>query len=109
MAVQDPVRSVAARRRGKRKSRLIPIAIGVVVIVAAAWVGWAKTHQGNDPTKNLLTAKVTRGDLMETVSATGSISAQTGAQVKIGSQITGRIKRLYADVGSSVNGLRLSK
>ncbi len=30
------------------------------------------------------------------------MTAQTGAQVKIGSQITGRIRRLYADVGSSI-------
>jgi multidrug resistance efflux pump len=30
------------------------------------------------------------------------VTAQTGAQVKSGSQITGRIKHLYADVGSHV-------
>ena len=40
--------------------------------------------------------------MLETISATGSVTAQTGAQVKIGSQITGTIKRLFADVGSYV-------
>src|SRR5262249_35918056 len=65
------------------------------------WV-WTRTHRAQDWAGKLLTATVTRGDLVETVAATGSVSAQTGAQVKIGSQITGRIKRLYADVGSHV-------
>src|SRR5207248_11458211 len=69
---------------------------------ALAWWGWTKTHPRNDLVSGLLTAPVTRGDLVENVSATGSVTAQTGAQVKIGSQITGRIKRLYADVGSHV-------
>jgi HlyD family secretion protein len=72
--------------------------------LAAGLGGWAwtRTHPGDDLAGELLTAPVTRGDLIETVSATGSVSAQTGAQVKIGSQITGRIKKLYADVGSHV-------
>jgi RND family efflux transporter MFP subunit len=47
----------------------------------------------------LVTSVVKRGDLIETVSATGSIAAQTGAEVHIGTQVTGRIKHLYADVG----------
>jgi len=50
----------------------------------------------------LMMGTVTKGDLLETVSATGSIEAQTGAQIRIGSQVSGRIKHLYADVGSKV-------
>ena len=46
--------------------------------------------------------KVVRGDLLETVSATGSVEAQTGAQINIGSQVTGRIKRLFGDGGGKV-------
>lgn len=67
-----------------------------------AWWGWNKEHPQDDPAGKMITTSVTRGDLIETISATGSVTAQTGAQVKIGSQITGRIKRLYADVGSDV-------
>jgi RND family efflux transporter MFP subunit len=47
-------------------------------------------------------ATVKRMNLVETVSATGSVTAQTRAMVKIGSQITGRIKHLYADVGDQM-------
>ncbi|MHB8636314.1 MAG: efflux RND transporter periplasmic adaptor subunit [Fimbriimonadaceae bacterium] len=50
----------------------------------------------------MITGKVTRGDLIETITATGSIVAQTGAEVHIGSQITGVIKALHADVGQEV-------
>ncbi|MGC4047375.1 MAG: efflux RND transporter periplasmic adaptor subunit [Armatimonas sp.] len=92
----------SARSRGAhRRFRPIP-GIAVVVILAGAGLAWHTLHRAPDPYSKLLTTKVAVGDLTETVTATGSITSQTGAQVKIGSQITGRIKRLYADVGSTV-------
>lgn len=42
------------------------------------------------------------GSVKQRISSTGEVSAQTGALVKIGSQITGRIKSLPADVGTQV-------
>ena len=90
------------RRRGKKKSSPLPAVIVVALLTGAAWWGYAKSQPKDDGNK-MLTATVQRGDITETITATGSITAQTGAQVKIGSQITGTIKRLYADVGSHVN------
>ncbi len=90
------------RKNKKKKRPLAPIII-IVVAVGIAWFAWAKTHPSVNPLSQLITAKVTRGDLTETVTATGAIEAQTGAQVNIGSQITGTIKRLNADVGGHVN------
>jgi RND family efflux transporter MFP subunit len=81
------------------------IVILVVAVVAVSL--WRRTHPAEDATANMITAPVTRGSLIETVSATGSVTAQTGAEVKIGSQITGVIKRLYADVGSQVKAGQL--
>src|SRR5581483_10637027 len=94
--------AIAARRRPRRKSRALPMLGLLAIIVGLGWWGWAKTHPAENPASSLLTDTVKRGDLIETVSTTGSVTAQTGALVKIGSQITGRIKRLYADVGSQV-------
>jgi HlyD family secretion protein len=91
-----------AKRKSKRTSRALPILLTLAVAGGAGWWGWAKTHPAEDPTAKMLTDTVKKGDLVETVTATGSVTAQTGAQVKIGSQITGTIKRLYADVGSHV-------
>jgi RND family efflux transporter MFP subunit len=47
-------------------------------------------------------AGVEQGTLKRRITATGVVAAQTGALVKIGSQITGRIRNLPADVGSRV-------
>src|SRR5579871_4336144 len=92
-----------AKRRTRRMGRTLSMAAMVAVVGGLAWWGWAKLHPADDPASKMLTATVTRGDLLETVSATGSVTAQTGAEVHIGSQITGTIKRLYADVGSYVH------
>ncbi len=92
----------AVRKKGKKTSRNIAI---VIVLAAAGGLGyfqWNKAHQVDTTAQNLITAKAGRADLIETVAATGSITAQTGAQVKIGSQITGTIKRLFADIGTQV-------
>ncbi len=94
--------TTTAKRKAKRTARTLPVVVTLAVLGAAGWWGWTKTHPAEDPTAKMLTDTVKRGDLVETVSATGSVTAQTGAQVKIGSQITGTIKRLYADVGSHV-------
>ena len=89
-----------AERRKKQKSRRTAIIAGVVLVGAIiGWVQWNKAHQP-DPTAKLITAKAFRADLVETVAATGSVTAQTGALVHVGSQITGTIKQLKADIGT---------
>src|SRR5437016_6013064 len=97
-----PAPRPAVKRRARRRIGLLPLLGTLAVAAALGWWGWVRTHPADNLASNLITATVTRGDLVETVSATGSVTAQTGAQVKIGSQITGRIKHLYADVGSHV-------
>jgi len=90
------VRSAKGRRR-----LLINLTIVVVVVAAVAAFFIRRAGQPRMPA-GLVTGQVERMDITQMVSATGSVTAQTGAQVKIGSQITGTIKRLFADVGSQV-------
>lgn len=92
--------AAAARRRARARRRPIPMIIGTAVVIGAAWWGWVATHPRENPLAGVITATAARGDLDETVTATGSVTAQIGQEVKIGSQITGVIKRLYADIGS---------
>lgn len=91
-----------ARRNTRSRLRPLPTFIGLAILAILGYWGWSKTHPADAGANSLITAPVTRGDLIETITATGSITPQTGAEVKIGSQITGRIKRLYADVGTNV-------
>ena len=103
MASEAASPTITGKRKSKGKAKL-PIAIvSAIAVGGLGWWGWTKTHSTDEATGKLLTEVVKKGDIVESVSATGSITAQTGAQVKIGSQITGRIKRLYADVGSSIS------
>lgn len=85
-----------------RKKWLVPVMVAGAAVAFGGWWAWRAAHSGGNGAAGLITAKVRTGDLIEAVSATGSVNAQTGAQVKIGSQITGRIKKLNADVGSQV-------
>ena len=47
-----------------------------------------------------MTAAVTRGDIVDTVGATGTLQAVTTVQV--GTQVSGTIQELYADFNSLV-------
>lgn len=47
-------------------------------------------------------AVVTRRTLRSTVLATGTVRAQIGAEVKVGARASGRVKRLYANIGDMV-------
>ena len=104
MAMEQVSAPPAVRRKTRRSyGRFTWTIVTLAVAAGLGWWGWGKMHPADSATAKLLTDIAKRGDLVETVSATGSVTAQTGAQVKIGSQITGVIKHLYADVGSYVN------
>ncbi|HKY20735.1 MAG TPA: efflux RND transporter periplasmic adaptor subunit, partial [Vicinamibacterales bacterium] len=79
-----------------RKTLLI---VGVLVAIAGGGYGYYRyTKKPVAPTIN--TARVTRGDLVETVGATGQLQAVTTVQV--GTQVSGTILQLNADFNSLV-------
>jgi len=78
------------------KKLLIIGAIGLAVLAAAAFYFW----NGNSSSAQYLTAKVERGNLRNTVTATGALQAVTTVQV--GSQASGTISSLSADYNSVV-------
>lgn len=51
----------------------------------------------------LSTLRVMRGDLEESVVAAGTVTPQVGAQVKVGSQVSGIVKKLYVKIGDKVS------
>lgn len=76
--------------------RIIWAAVGLGVVVALVLVlGGRKKAE-----PKYRTAKVDRGDVTQTVTATGTLSAVT--TVAVGSQVSGIIARLHADFNSQV-------
>jgi HlyD family secretion protein len=72
-----------------------------VLIVAAAAVGlFFLIGSRRKPEPKYRTATVDRGDITQTVTATGAVSAVT--TVKVGSQVSGIISKLYVDFNSQV-------
>ena len=70
----------------------------VAVIAAGAYGYYRYTQKPVAPT--ITTARVTRGDIAETVGATGALQAVTTVQV--GTQVSGTIQELNADFNSLV-------
>jgi len=72
----------------------------LVLLAAAGGAGaWYWTRGGNGAAA-YRTAKVERGDLQVTVTATGTVQPIT--QVQVGTQVTGTIRTLHADFNSRV-------
>jgi macrolide-specific efflux system membrane fusion protein len=54
------------------------------------------------PASEVQTARVTRRDLVTAVKATGIIKPMIGAEVRVGSRVSGVVRRLYVRVGDTV-------
>jgi HlyD family secretion protein len=80
------------------KNRLVLITAVIGVTAAALAVYWR--NSGGDGKPAFATARVTRGDVVETVDATGRLQAVTTVQV--GTQVSGTIKALHADYNAVV-------
>lgn len=72
----------------------------VLIAAAAAAVFYYRRAKPVEASSTLITAPVTRGDVVEAVQATGALEAVTTVQV--GTQVSGTIKSLHADFNSRV-------
>ncbi len=78
------------------KRRLAFVAVAVALLASAGYWYWG----GSANAAEYMTARVERGGLRNTVTATGTLQAVTTVQV--GSQASGTISALYADFNSTV-------
>lgn len=77
--------------------------IGLLILIAASFFVWFYIFKPNDKNeKNVKTAEVVRRDIGSTVLATGIIKPQVGAEVKVGSRVSGVVKKLRANIGDYV-------
>jgi HlyD family secretion protein len=84
------------RRRFTR--RRVAVAVGAAVAVVVAILAVRATRRPPEPQYE--TARVDRGRIVAQVTATGTLSALVTVQV--GSQVSGRIQKLYVDFNSPV-------
>jgi HlyD family secretion protein len=78
--------------------------VGIVLAAVAGGGAWYGLRNANGATSFRL-AKVERGDLLVTVTATGTVQPVT--QVQVGTQVTGTIQKLFADFNSRVKADQL--
>jgi HlyD family secretion protein len=65
----------------------------VLLVAAGAWLWWRHSSPSAAAAPTFRTARVQRGDVIQTVSATGPLSAVS--TVEVGSQVSGNIAKLY--------------
>jgi len=80
------------------KNRLL-LVLAVVIAVTASAAAYYRVR-GADDAPHFTTTTVTRGDLVESVAATGTLEAVTTVQV--GTQVSGTIRSLSADFNTRV-------
>jgi HlyD family secretion protein len=73
--------------------------IVIAGIAAGGWFGWKWYKGGNDKTEFRM-VKVEKGDVVQTVNATGIV--QPVNLIQVGTQVSGPVKKLYVDFNSPV-------
>jgi len=81
-------------------SKKTSIIIIVISVLICGGILYALLRSKNDNSYSFKTARIDRGDIQITVSATGTLEPVN--VVEVGSQVSGRIAKLYADFNSFV-------
>ena len=89
-----------ARSRMKRLVLLALMLAAIALLAGGAYYAWRTWFATADPANSLLTAAVTRGDIEDTVTATGTL--QPKDYVDVGTQVSGQLKRLLVEIGAKV-------
>ncbi|WP_303922329.1 efflux RND transporter periplasmic adaptor subunit [Draconibacterium sediminis] len=77
--------------------------IGLLILIAASFFVWFYIFKPNNKSEQKIqTTEVVRRDIGSTVLATGIIKPQVGAEVKVGSRVSGVVKKLRANIGDYV-------
>ncbi|MDV2470286.1 MacA family efflux pump subunit [Acinetobacter chinensis] len=79
-----------------KPAKVILIAVCLAIIAAAAWT----FLKPKDVKPQYITAEVSRGDIEDSVLATGDLEATK--MVSVGAQVSGQVKRMYVKLGNQV-------
>jgi HlyD family secretion protein len=76
------------------------IAIAALVVVAGAIIGWTMLRNQKNGLPKYRLEKLTKGDIEAVVTTSGTVNPIT--KVEVGSQVSGKIAKLYVDYNSQV-------
>jgi HlyD family secretion protein len=85
------------KARVSKKKLMYGAGAAAIALVVVGSFGYARDETAGT---TAITRAVSRGDIVQTVSATGTLEAVT--TVEVGSQVSGTIESLYADFNSLV-------
>lgn len=74
----------------------------LITVIVLYFVVSSYFAEGNEENDKLQTTVVSRRDIGSSVFATGIIKPMVGAEVRVGSRVSGLVKNLYANVGDYV-------
>jgi RND family efflux transporter MFP subunit len=84
----------------RKRNKLFILVIVLPCAAAAAW--WAFGQNETSKAFAPETAKVIRRDFSSSVLAIGVVRPQVGAEVRVGARISGKVERLYTNIGVQV-------
>ncbi len=82
-------------------SRILLAITGIAIVVAAAFV-WVRIGRTGQPAGSVDVVTAETRKFKATITALGAVKPQIGAEVKVGSRISGRVWRLRANIGDPV-------
>jgi multidrug efflux pump subunit AcrA (membrane-fusion protein) len=95
-------RPARKKRRKKKRRRALLLLLLLLVAIGGGW--WWYTHRVPAAVESAnSTATVARRDFSSSVLATGAVQAQVGAEVRVGARLSGKVERLYANIGDNVS------
>jgi multidrug efflux pump subunit AcrA (membrane-fusion protein) len=98
--VKPPQRATRKKRRKKKRLGLFLLFVPVVAVTVGWW--WYAHRLPSDVQSATSAATVARRGFSSSVLATGAIQTQVGAEVRVGARISGKVERLYANIGDHV-------
>jgi macrolide-specific efflux system membrane fusion protein len=84
-----------------KRGVMISVTVLLVSIVVYAW-GPMRSRQRVGDERDIPQLRVTRTDLAESTVALGTVKSKIGAEVKVGSRLSGIVSKLYVSVGDEV-------
>jgi macrolide-specific efflux system membrane fusion protein len=91
--------------RRKRTLRAAAALIGALALTFGSYWGWRTWASSSDAATRLVTATVQRGSVEDAVTATGTL--QPRDYVDVGTQVSGQLKKLHVEIGTTVKAGQL--